>query len=65
MRVTTDDDARIAAAAILSVYCDERVGPGIVSAKEVNVTKPRMAGQAACFGRTPSGARSFSIKTVK
>jgi len=39
MRVTTDDDARIAAAAILSVYCAERVGPGIVSAKEVNVTR--------------------------
>jgi hypothetical protein len=54
MRVTTDDDARICAAAILSLYGSDRVGPGIVSAKEVNVTKPRMAGQAACFGRTNS-----------
>jgi hypothetical protein len=39
MRVTTDDDARIAAAAILSLYYSDRVGPGIVSAKEVTVTR--------------------------
>jgi hypothetical protein len=39
MRVATDDDARIAAAAILSLYSSERVGPGIVSAKEVTVTR--------------------------
>lgn len=39
MRVTTDDDARIAAAAILSLYGSDRVGPGIVTAKEVTVTR--------------------------
>src|SRR5262245_28328208 len=39
MRVTTDDAARISAAAILSLYSSDRVGPGIVSAKEVTVTK--------------------------
>jgi hypothetical protein len=39
MRVTTDDDARISAAAILSLYCSDRVGPEIVSAKEVTVTR--------------------------
>jgi len=38
MRVTTDEDARIAAAAILSLYGSDRVGPEIVSAKEVIVT---------------------------
>jgi|SRR5262245_4167774 len=40
MRVTTDEDAKICAAAILSMYSsDPRVGPGIVTAKEVTVTK--------------------------
>ncbi|HEX5081356.1 MAG TPA: hypothetical protein VFY40_04885 [Blastocatellia bacterium] len=39
MRVTTDDDARISAAAILSLFSSGRVGPGIVSAKEVTVTR--------------------------
>ena len=39
MRVTTDDDARIGAAAILSLYGSDRVGPGIVTAKEVTVTR--------------------------
>jgi hypothetical protein len=39
MRVTTDDDARVSAAAILSLYSSDRVGPGIVSAKEVTVTR--------------------------
>jgi hypothetical protein len=39
MRVTTDDDARISAAAILSLYGSDRVGPEIVSAKEVTVTR--------------------------
>jgi len=40
MRVTTDEDAKICAAAILSMYSsDERVGPGIVAAKEVTVTR--------------------------
>jgi len=49
MRVTTDDDARIAAAAILSVYCAERVGPGIVSAKEVTVTKSENGWSCSVF----------------
>jgi hypothetical protein len=39
MRVTTDDDARISAAAILSLYGSDSVGPGIVTAKEVRVTR--------------------------
>src|SRR5262245_2113196 len=39
MRVTTDDDARICAAAILSLYSSDRVGPEIVTAKEVTVTR--------------------------
>jgi hypothetical protein len=40
MRVATDEDAKICAAAILSLYSsDDRVGPGIVSAKEVAVTR--------------------------
>jgi hypothetical protein len=40
MRVTTDEDAKICAAAILSLYSsDDRVGPGIVAAKEVTVTR--------------------------
>ncbi|MBO0725325.1 MAG: hypothetical protein J2P52_06975 [Blastocatellia bacterium] len=39
MRVTTDDEARICAAAILSLYNSDRVGPEIVTAKEVTVTR--------------------------
>jgi hypothetical protein len=40
MRVTTDEDAKICAAAILSMYSsDDRVAPGIVAAKEVTVTR--------------------------
>lgn len=39
MRVTTDDEARIAAAAVLSLHGSDRVAPGIVSAKEVTVTR--------------------------
>lgn len=39
MRITTDDDARIGAAAILSLYGSDRVGPGIVTAKEVTVAR--------------------------
>ncbi len=49
MRVTTDDDARIVAAAVLSVYCAERVGPGIVSAKEVNVTRTENGWSCSVF----------------
>lgn len=40
MRVTTDEEAKICAAAILSLYSsDDRVAPGIVSATEVAVTR--------------------------
>jgi hypothetical protein len=40
MRVATDEDAKICAAAILSMYSsDDRVSPGIVAAKEVTVTR--------------------------
>jgi len=49
MRVTTDEDARIAAAALLSVYCAERVGPGIVSAKEVTVTRTENGWSCSVF----------------
>jgi hypothetical protein len=49
MRVATDDDARIAAAAVLSVYCAERVGPEIVSAKEVTVTRTENGWSCSMF----------------
>ena len=39
MRVTTDDEARICAAAILSLHYAEYVRPQIVTAKEVTVRK--------------------------
>jgi hypothetical protein len=39
MAVKTDDDARIAAAAILSLMGDERVYPGAIDAREVSVTR--------------------------
>jgi hypothetical protein len=39
IRVTTDEDAKICAAAILSLYSSDRVGLGIVAAKEVAVTR--------------------------
>jgi hypothetical protein len=39
MQVATDEDAKICAAAILSLYSSDRVGPGIVSAKEVVVNR--------------------------
>jgi hypothetical protein len=49
MRVTTDDDARIAAAAILSLYSSDRVGPGIVTAKEVTVTRSENGWSCSVF----------------
>ena len=49
MKVTTDDDARICAAAILSIYCSERVGPEIVSAKEVTVTRTENGWSCSMF----------------
>jgi hypothetical protein len=39
MRVTTDEDAKICAAAILSLYGSDRAGPEIVAPKEVAVTR--------------------------
>jgi hypothetical protein len=39
MKVQSDDDARTAAAAILSLYGSDRVGPGAVDPKGVSVTK--------------------------
>ena len=40
MRVTNDEDAKICAAAVLSLYSsDDRVAPGLVAAKEVTVTR--------------------------
>jgi hypothetical protein len=49
MRVTTDDDARICAAAILSLYGSDRVGPGIVTAKEVTVTRSENGWSCSVF----------------
>jgi len=49
MRVTTDDDARISAAAILSLYGSDRVGPGIVTAKEVTVTRSENGWSCSVF----------------
>ena len=49
MRVTTDEDARISAAAILSLYGSDHVGPGIVNAKEVTVTKTENGWSASVF----------------
>jgi hypothetical protein len=39
MRVTTDEYAKICAAAILSLYGSDRVAPGVVSANEISVTR--------------------------
>lgn len=39
MPVETDDDARIAAAAILSLIGNDHVHPGVISAQEVSVTR--------------------------
>ncbi|HEU0179936.1 MAG TPA: hypothetical protein VFV58_37355 [Blastocatellia bacterium] len=49
MRVTTDDDARICAAAILSLYSSGRVGPQIVTAKEVTVTRSENGWSCSVF----------------
>jgi len=49
MRVTTDDDARICAAAVLSLYGSDRVGPGIVAAKEVTVTRSENGWSCSVF----------------
>ena len=49
MRVTTDDDARICAAAILSLYGSGRVGPKIVTAKEVTVTRSENGWSCSMF----------------
>jgi hypothetical protein len=49
MRVTTDDDARICAAAILSLYSSDRVGTEIVTAKEVTVTRSENGWSCSVF----------------
>jgi hypothetical protein len=49
MRVTTDDDARVCAAAILSIYCSDRVSPEIVTAKEITVTKSEKGWSGSVF----------------
>jgi hypothetical protein len=49
MRVSTEDDARICAAAILSLYCSDRVGPAIVTAKEVTVTSSESGWSCSVF----------------
>jgi hypothetical protein len=49
MRVTNDEYARICAAAILSLHYSDRVGPGIVSAKEVTVTRSQNGWSCSVF----------------
>jgi hypothetical protein len=49
MRITTDDDARISAAAILSLYGSDRVGPGVVTAKEITVTRSEDGWKCSVF----------------
>ncbi len=49
MSVTTDDDARIAAAAILSLYGSDRVAPGIVYATEVVVRRTENGWSCSVF----------------
>ena len=49
MRVTNDDDARVCAAAVLSLYGSDRVGPGIVAAKEVTVTRSENGWSCSVF----------------
>jgi hypothetical protein len=49
MRVTTDEYARICAAALLSLYYSDRAGPGIVSAKEVTVTRSENGWSCSVF----------------
>lgn len=39
MPVKTDDDAKVAAAAILSLYGADLVGPGVIGANQVQVTR--------------------------
>jgi hypothetical protein len=49
VRVTTDDVARICAAAVLSLYGSDRVGPEIVTAKEVTLTKSKNGWSCSVF----------------
>lgn len=39
MKVASDDDAKLAAAAIMALYAGDRVGPGVVALNQVKVTK--------------------------
>ena len=51
MPVKTDDDARIAAAAILSLIGNDQVYPAVISSREVNVTRTQ-AGWTCTVTRT-------------
>lgn len=59
MPVKTDDDARIAAAAILSLIGDDQVHPGAISAREVSVTRTQ-SGWACLVTRS----RAFDGKVI-
>jgi len=59
MPVKTDDDARIAAAAILSLMGDDQVHPGAISAREVSVTRTE-SGWTCLVTRT----RAFDGKVI-
>ena len=49
MRVTNDEEASICAAAILSLYGSDHVGPEIVTAKEVTVTRSEKGWSCSVF----------------
>jgi hypothetical protein len=59
-KIQTDEDARIAAAAILSVFGSDRVGPGVVAAKDVTVTSSPKGWSCQGGGRFFQGSVMFS-----
>lgn len=59
MPVKTDDDARIAAAAILSLIGNDQVCPAVISAREVSVTRTQ-SGWTCLASRT----RDFDGKVI-
>lgn len=56
--IKSDEDARIAAAAILSLIGSEQVSPGVIPAREVGVTK-NGAGWACLLAQKPRGIQGF------
>lgn len=63
MAVTTAEDAKIAAAAVLSLYGSGQVAPGVVKAAEVNVTNNGQAWQGVVERKNEfQGAVDFTNK---